>query len=112
MGSQFVEAVNQMSGCMGYTVLYRDVYAAVRQCRATYVIHNYVYINVIHTEKVQIQGLARDPPSLYLHFFASVVCLCTYSTFKTHSTIPTFVMFFAGKLLLALFLKFLWSVAS
>ena len=23
MGSQFVEAVNQMSGCMGYTVLFR-----------------------------------------------------------------------------------------
>ena len=34
--------------------------------------------------------------------FASVVCLCTYSTFKTHSTIPTLVMFFAGKLFISL----------
>ena len=44
----------------------------------------------------------KGPPSLYLDVFASVVCLCTYSTFKTHSTIPTFVMFFAGKLFISL----------
>ena len=44
----------------------------------------------------------KGPPSLYLYFFASVVCLCTYSTFKTHSTIPTFVTFFAGKLFISL----------
>ena len=30
----------------------------------------------------------KGPPFLYLDFFASVVCLCTYLTFMTHCTIP------------------------
>ena len=55
-------------------------------------------------------GKGPPPPCIWT-FFASVVCLCTYLTFKTHSTIPTFVMVFAGKLFISLVSEVLWSVA-
>ena len=53
----------------------------------------------------------KGPPSLYLDFFASVVCLCMYSTFMTAQSLHLWC-FLQESFLLALFLKFLWSVAN
>ena len=86
-----------------------DVYAAVGQCRATYVIHNYI----LSYQKSPDTRTGKGPPPPCIWTFLPVWCffLCTYSTFKTHSTIPTFVMVFAGKLFISLVSEVLWSVA-
>ena len=50
-----------------------DVYAAVGQCRATYVIHNYI---LSYQKSPDTRTGKGPPPSLYLDFFFFFFCQC------------------------------------
>ena len=75
MGSQFVEAVNQMSGCMGYTVLF----CARSKCVCCICIYMYIYIyiyipSMYKSLKVKLSmctntphwGLTKSPDTKFL----------------------------------------------
>ena len=107
MGSQFVEAVNQMSGCMGYTVLFRARSKCVC-CIYHLCISHYKLSTCTNTphwgltkksrykEGVPCQSGNPQPLQVTIHHLQETL----YALHSLHN--PTFVMFCAGKTFISL----------